>query len=437
MNKKSHLLWLLIGLCNGWRIIASLSVSEAIILASAFFVIPNEYPSMKRDGTSIYFGFASMTIFGCLVASIINHTPWFFALRGFAATSILACSIPFGHHMIRKDPNGFKWLFVGTSATLLVKTLMSFSNLSIFADDPLFWKSRVYSWGLLPIIGWYLSVPWTYSVAAPLGVALFSMLKTVSGRGTALSTIFFAIVAFVGGRTRNSMARISRYFWRCILLGLLFLLSLHSLYRTAAMEGWMGEAATRKYKMQTQGNNSIGRLVLGGRGPSFVGLLACRDKPIIGWGPWAMDEGLRYREEFLSKYGTEHDIDMFWRMSDRAYSRFGRGDVLISCHSHITEFWLWYGIFGLLFWVYYVFVLVRYYKEDCYAVPQWFGWLACSIPGVLWDVAFNPFNNRIVLPMVAVGCLMARAVRKGQFTLPPEMIAEIERTERISPLRKR
>lgn len=430
MNKKSHLLWFIIGLGSGWRLIASLSISEAIVLAYAPFVIPNEYPSMKRDGTSVYFGLAIMTVLGCLVAVIANHTPWWLALRGLAATSILACSIPFGHQMIRKDPNGFKWMFVGLSATLLLRSLVFSQNLDYMFNDPLYWKNRVNSWCMLPIIGWYLKIPQAYSIGAPLLVAVFSMTKTVSGRGTALGVLLFAAVAFVGGHTRNGMSRFSRYFWRFLLCGMLLLLSLHSLYIISATEGWLGEAARRKYHMQTQGSRSIGRLILGGRGDALAGLLACRDKPITGWGPWAIDEGRRYREEFLAKYGTERDIDAFSRLSNIADSQLVLRGAIIPCHSHVTEFWLWFGIFGLLFWLYYVFVLIRYFKEDCFAVPQWFGWLACSIPGALWNVMFNPFHQRIVLPMMAVACLMARAVRKGQFVLPPEMIAEIAEAER-------
>lgn len=431
MKKKLSLLWFIIGFGNGWRIIASLSVSEAIILASSFFVIPSEYSFMKRDGTSFYFGLALMTVLGCIAAVIVNQTPGLLALRGLAATSILACSIPFGHLMIRKHPSGFKWMFVGLSMTLLVRTLM---NGSSFVNDPLYWKSRVNSWGLLPIIGWYLNVPATYRIGCPLLVALFSLTKTVSGRGTALGAIFFAVIAFIGGHTRKGMGRLSRNFWRYFLYGLLSIFCLHSVYRIAAIKGWMGEAATRKYEIQTQGSSSIGRLLLGGRGESFIGLLACRDKPIVGWGPWIMDKGFRYREEFVTKYGTEMDVEAFYRKRESSVQQQQMkkvmGRSLIACHSHVTEFWLWYGIFGLLFWVYYAFVLIRYYKDDCFVVPQWFGWLACSIPGLLWDVVFNPFSSRIVLPMAAVGCLMARAVRRGQFVLPPEMIAEIGRKER-------
>ena len=66
-------------------------------------------------------------------------------------------------------------------------------------------------------------------------------------------------------------------------------------------------------------------------------------------------------------------------------SNLARGKTvrMIPAHAYITEFWLWYGVFGLLFWLYVIFVLARYLWQDCWAVPQWFMWIAASIPGYL------------------------------------------------------
>jgi ribonucleotide monophosphatase NagD (HAD superfamily) len=39
---------------------------------------------------------------------------------------------------------------------------------------------------------------------------------------------------------------------------------------------------------------------------SFCGLIACVDRPIVGFGPWAKDN-YGYTGEFLEKYGTYED----------------------------------------------------------------------------------------------------------------------------------
>jgi hypothetical protein len=102
---------------------------------------------------------------------------------------------------------------------------------------------------------------------------------------------------------------------------------------------------------------------------------------------------------------------------------------MIPCHAYITEFWLWYGIFGLLFWLYVIFVLLRYLKQDCWAVPQWFMWIAASIPGYLWGVFFSPWSDRIGGIVFVVACLMARAVRIGVQPLPDYMEEELFKME--------
>ena len=139
---------------------------------------------------------------------------------------------------------------------------------------------------------------------------------------------------------------------------------------------------------------------------SFCGLIACADKPIVGFGPWAMDED-GYKEEFLAKYAAREDYEKYVNMM--YYRGYDYEMRLIPCHAYITEFWLWYGIFGLIFWLYILFVLARYLKQDCWAVPQWFAWLACAIPGFCWGIFFSPLGNRFAPFLLVVACLMARA----------------------------
>ena len=103
---------------------------------------------------------------------------------------------------------------------------------------------------------------------------------------------------------------------------------------------------------------------------------------------------------------------------------------MIACHSHITSFWVWYGFPGLIFWLYVIYVMFRFLRHDVAAVPQWYYWLAASVPGNMWHIFFSPFNSRIGFPLMIIGMLLARAVRFGKFKLPIEMIREIEESER-------
>ena len=202
---------------------------------------------------------------------------------------------------------------------------------------------------------------------------------------------------------------------------------MHSLYRVAAVQGWLGEEALNKYEQQTKGGTGVMALLLGGRMESFCGLVACVDNPIVGFGPWASDEN-GYTAKYLIDYGTHEDFEDYVKSRELALA-YGKTSHMIPAHAYITEFWLWYGVFGLLFWIYVIFVLIRYLKQDCWVVPQWFMWLAASIPGYFWSIFFSPWADRIGGVVFVVACLISRAVRIGAQEMPNDMKEEILKKE--------
>ena len=438
MNKRMTCLWFIVGLGSSLQIVASLSITECIVLFSTPFIFLKDYQQMRRDGVMLFFWVSILVIVGCIVGCIANKTFFIGVVRGLATTTLIACSIVFSHWLIRKDPNGFKWMFVGGALSSVISTfifqkavdLVQFDgDIDLMMAGPLYWIQRLGVFVTLPTRGWYIHMPFVVNITAPMFMAIFSMLTSTSGRSAALTSIAFVAIIIIGGQTRRTMMRLSKNFWLITCLGIVGIFAMHRGYKYAATHGMLGEDARKKYEIQSNGENSLGRLVLGGRSQAFIGLLACRDKPIIGWGPWAMDTK-GYREEFMMKYGTLEDVMEMQRSQRWLASQGIIKENLISCHAHITEFWLWYGIFGLLFWIYVIFVFLRYLRQDCFAVPQWFAWLACSIPGMFWAIFFSPFASRLGTSMFVVACLMARAVRQGKFHLPEEMIVEIEKVER-------
>ena len=443
MNKKHTLAWFLFGLGSQLQIVASLSFTELFVFIAAPFLFFKEHLYMKRNGMMPFFWLSIAVVVGCVVACIANHTAPIFVLRGIAVTCLLPCTIVVGHWMLRRDMGGFKWMLIGIAISNILCTFVFQRSVEIFGlaggvagegavefiiSGPIFWIGRLNA--ILKSIpqGWYLQCPIFVSIGIPLFMAGFSLLTTTSGRSAALGAVGTAALILIGGKKRESIRQrlCNRFGFLCcaVVLGVFLM---HTLYRVTATQGWLGEEALEKYERQTQGDTSIKKLLLGGRMESFCGLIACVDKPIVGFGPWALDEK-GYIGEFLSKYGTYEDLVSYnesvaWNMS------LGRVSRMIPCHAYITEFWLWYGIFGLLFWLYVVFVLLRYLKEDCWAVPQWFVWIAASIPGYFWGIFFSPWSDRVGGILFVVACLMARAVRMRRQELPCYMIEEIRKCE--------
>ena len=430
--------WFAIGVGSNLQVVASLSIAEIIILVAAPILFFTEFPYMRRDGTSIFFYLSLLVIVGCGVGAVLNHTYVDFVLRGLAATVVISLSIIFSHWILRRAPLGFKWFFVGSAISLFLCAFImrNATEVYMYGDDteaiingPLFWINRLKAVLLVPTQGWYLHMPMAINVCAPLFIAIFALQTSSSGRAASLTAVGFAILVLVGGKKRHTMVRISNHFWIMCSVAVVGIFLLHGVYRLSVQKDWLGEQARIKYEVQSQGEKGIMRLLLGGRTESFVGLLACRDKPIVGWGPWAMDEK-GYYDEFVDKFGTYDD----WVQRDKLKLLYGQRGMYwkrrLPCHAWITQFWAWYGIFGLIFMLYILFVTVRFLKQDVAVVPQWFGWLACTVPLILWDFFFSPFKDRVGLSLYIVACLMARAVRKGKFQLPWEMIDEIEKSER-------
>ena len=438
MKNRLSLFWFILGLCSQLQIVASLSITEMIVLMAAPVMLVTGWYEMRKDGVMTCFILSILVILGCLIACIANKSPAQFALRGFAATCILSCSIIFSHWMIRRDAGGIKWFLLGTAISLIICTFVfqrayeagmyHQRDTAEIMSRPLYLLSRASAFIMLPTKGWYLQTPTIINIFAPLITVAIAMVSTTSGRAASLSALGFVMLVLIGGKSRRKMMRIPRNFGKIILLSVIAVLVAYGGYSYSARLGWLGEEAQKKYERQTGGEKGVMRLLLGGRAASFVGLLACRDKPIVGWGPWAIDEN-GYMEEFIEKYGTLDDIEQL-----EAARRYRILNSLpagkIECHSYITEFWLWYGILGLLFIVYIIFVFIRYMRQDVAVIPQWYAWLACSVPSIMWDIFFSPLSSRFGFALAVVACLYARAVRRGLVRLPNEMQKEIIDSER-------
>ena len=438
MNKRA-LGWFLFGLGGQLQIVASLSFTELFVLIAAPFVFFKEIVYMRRNGVMPFFYLSLALVAGCVVACLANRTPLIYSIRGMAVCCILSCSIVVSHWMLRKDMAGMKWRFLGGAlsgvlCTFVFKKSVEMAIMGTASADIMrgvnYWIQRISPFVTLPSVGWYLSCPVAYSVMAPLFVSGFALLTSVSGRGAAVSAMAASALVLIGGKKRTTLRNnICRNFWMLVIVGIVGIFVAKQIYQVAAKSGYLGEGALHKYEVQTKGKTGIMALLLGGRMEAFSGLLACVDKPIIGFGPWAQDNG-GYTAEFLRRYADDEDYNHY--LNSIAYNQ-SHGIAmlnLIPCHAVVTELWLWYGIFGLIFCLYVFFATLRYMRQDCWAVPQWFFWMGSGLPGLYFNMLLNPLSSRIGIPFLVVACLMVRAVRLGRQELPLEMIIEIEKSER-------
>lgn len=194
-------------------------------------------------------------------------------------------------------------------------------------------------------------------------------------------------------------------------------------YSLAAANGYLGYDAQEKYIRQTRVSDSSLALLMAGRMEFFCGVMACLDRPILGFGPFGEDRD-GYVERYLNKYATDEDYRKFIKVT---YERvLKRGDFyrVIPTHSHIAMFWVYYGLPGLFVWLYVLWMMFRYYRKDAHVVPHWYGFMAVTSGSVLWDIFFSPFAGRILIPTMICCMLFARAIQNRKICLPYEMEME-------------
>ena len=129
-------------------------------------------------------------------------------------------------------------------------------------------------------------------------------------------------------------------------------------------------------------------------------------------------------EDFLRDYGAYEDFQnlvqrrMYWE--GRGYSTVG----ILPGHSHVITFWLWYGVFGLLLWLYVLWLIYKFFTQYVDVVPQWFGYFAITISSSLWSIFFSPYSQRILFPLLFCALIYVRNIANGRLCLSPEMQRE-------------
>lgn len=423
------------------RLIGSIGISEIFVFMAAPFVFARDYRLLKRDGFMPMVNLAILTVCGCFIASYYNHTAVPLFLRGFAATySIFAFMVVF-HRLLRDNLDGMKWFLLGICLSNVINIFafqqaVEISKVGAEANSAemtaavtsgvLFWLIHIGPFITLPARGWYFQTPLLYSVVAVMIIPAYTMATTSSGRAAvaiAIGSLFLLLAAHKSVRAMRSMQR-HIVFVGC--LGVAVCIFIKEGYKYLAENGYLNEEATRKYEGQMANKKGVMGMLIGGRAEFFGGIYAAIKKPILGYGPWAIDRDGIYRE-FVSEYGNWEDAEKYNRSF---YDHFARGLYsLVPAHSHIVGFWVQYGIFGLILWLYVFYLIYKLLKWNLSAIPQWYGYFALTVCSCLWNILFSPYGQRAEVPFFIAAMLFADAVRKRRISLSPQMIYELQRLD--------
>ena len=416
------------------QLIGMIGISEIIICLLAPYMLIRNFSELRRDGFLLALTLMFFACIGCLVGGAYNQTPATNLIRGFATPVVLLCSVIFYHGLLRNNLNAYKWLAVGFAISVSLSQFFNGVSVEDVVNNdihagiggsdymltvilaPLFY---------VPVILFYRHLPWFLSASLYVMAGVFTVMTSVSGRSAAMGAFGAGVLIWIGKKSVRNMGKVKRHFLLYIVLAVVCLLALKTGYSVAAKSGVLGESAQQKYVEQTRGNDSTLGLLMGGRSEVFIGLYAVLHQPIVGFGPWAVDWN-GYEEEFRQKYGL---YDYEEAAKTQAYLRqLGMNPNIrfIPAHSHIVGSWLWYGIFGLIMWCYFLYLIFRFFKEAPDVLPQWWPLLVIAMPSRLWHIFFSPFSHRSLTG--AIICALLLAIGIGRRKIRMDRAAQEERS---------
>jgi len=321
-----------------------------------------------------------------------------------------------------RDFRSFKWFFLGNaiSGVLCIFVLQRGTSRMVGGEDlagaeavdaavnySLFWLTQIGTWLMLPIQMRYLKTAKWYSIAVVLFFMLFGIFSAAS-RSTFGIMFLTLMLILMGNSHRNSMGFIKRHFALFCVICIILLPLIMGTYKYLAVNGLLGEASLKKYQAQSERGSGFLSLLKSGRGGFFIGIDAATDRPILGFGPWALDT-----KGYVLKHADEFSSEEWWKYLNERY-RTGRIG-LIPSHSYVINFWVWYGILGLICMLYIGHLYFTTLKDNLDVIPELYGYFAFALPLELWAWLFSPFGRRTSTTLLFVLCLFARAVAQKRF----------------------
>jgi hypothetical protein len=179
-----------------------------------------------------------------------------------------------------------------------------------------------------------------------------------------------------------------------VLLGSIGMTALAMTYSYTASMGMLGDVAQSKYESQSRGKFGV---LIGGRPETLVSLKAIAENPFIGHGSWAEDP--KYSQMLLDELWENG-----YAMDQADLPRLIEGSFLIPTHSHIFGAWVWAGILGAAFWIFFLIFVARGFSALIRVRPWLAPYMAYTLSLALWDVFFSPFASyrRITVSLLVV-----------------------------------
>ncbi len=315
-------------------------------------------------------------------------------LRGASRPIFLGATMYIAYRLLRPNPGAAMWFYLGLMISNTI-SMFIFKPGSIDATEQLYGTTISGDFAKQGITIIMSALPFVlfwkgerFPVLMGLITAALGLFSVFFGSRSAGGILFVAgILILIFSRVQLAGSRRFQVPKRSItillLMGIVSALGALELYKEAAANGWLGEAANKKYMEQSQGRFG---LILGGRLDVLSGILAVTSSPLIGHGSCAMDT-----YGYMLHAAEIASVDL-----DREYRAWlAAGFVRIPSHSQILEPWVEHGFFATFFWWYLIWIFTRCSFQGVFVRPKLFQAVVLLLLTRWWDMLFSPFGGRV------------------------------------------
>lgn len=357
------------------NLIGVVTLSEIVLLcAFPLFLVFKDSSFVKESNRSIYLIFLLWGI-SVIISDAFNNTSILNFLKGIAVPLFTFISFIVFNKILQKN---LKPLFG------FVLGMFFASCINYFIDV----EAYQFRFGLFPIIvsgvGIFSFVFWKKKPSLVIGLYFFlGIVGLLSGsRSSSIMFILSAVLMFYIYRRRGTSKLLTFSSRRIItiVVGLLVgIISIQSFYVWAVENKLFPEEYQQKYEMQMARGVPV---IFSGRTEIFASTKAIKDAPILGHGSWAVD----------TKYTLLELRSIGERIKNRhqfAHLKTNR----IPAHSFLLGTWVYSGILGMFFFIYF---LIFLYRGLMYYINNWNNsFLPVNIYFIVsytWHTFFSPLG---------------------------------------------
>jgi hypothetical protein len=365
------------------RIFGQLYIVEIafILIILRTFFLGRSFRYLGDANIFRYLGYLSLALVGQLVTDLVRGTDSISFLKGSSLIIVSGFNLVALSLITRLDYDSTISAILGWAFGILIGALIQPSEYAI--EYP--WKFG-FGYAVTLLVLLFISKYKISNFLRVFAVVILVAVDLVFGaRSLAAITFISVAISIVSENIKINSVAAPKKKQNLSIFFLGFLVLFYFSYSMLASNGYLGEDSKQKFEQQS--SSSLG-LLIAGRTEVVSQFIAISKSPIIGYGSYApLTSEIR---EVVVKTLSENGINP--TLKDLKYGV----DYRIPVHSGIFEFWLWFGILGLPFFL-------RILRQSIQVVirgnSSTVGLFLCI--QAIWDTLFSPYaaDRRIQFPL--------------------------------------